>query len=114
MSDEVGISRPPQRRTKTEIAETVARFTASGLSRSEFCRRHGMCLATLNRYLKRVCAGEAGSSDGLVAVELADRSNRGHRSAGLVPTLRRGRRIEVSAGFDAPTLERLLRLLEAV
>lgn len=57
-------------RTRSEIAEIVAQFADSGLSRSEFCRRHDPCLNPLNRHLKRMRASKARPSDGLVAVQV--------------------------------------------
>ncbi|MGA9206536.1 MAG: hypothetical protein WB347_01970 [Terriglobales bacterium] len=110
---EVAVQR---RRGPAEIEQLVAEFVQSGLRRSEFCRRHGMTLGTLNRYLKRM-RGEGengGTTGGLVAVELAGtRLAVGRESGGgLAVVLGGGRRIEVGAGFDAPTLERLVGLLE--
>jgi hypothetical protein len=53
-------------------------------------------------------------SDGLVAVELvgSNLSKEPSGGCGVAVVLARGRRIEVSAGFDAPTLQRLVALLE--
>lgn len=53
-------------------------------------------------------------SEGLVAVQLAGSNfENDHRDGrGLAVVLSAGRRIEVSAGFDAPTLQRLVVLLE--
>jgi transposase-like protein len=114
MSNETGDTVQQQRRTRTEIARIVAQFANSGLNRTEFCRRHGLCLGTLNRHLKRLRGSNATPSDGLVAVELAG-GNFVHDSSDrhdLAVVLSGGRRIEVSAGFDASTLERLVALLE--
>jgi hypothetical protein len=113
MSDETGV--PAQRRrTPEEIEQIVAGFADSGLNRTEFCRRHRLSLGTLKLYLKRQAQGKTGAvDDGLVAVELGTESatNR-HSGGGLALVLLRGRRIEVETGFDAPTLERLIILLE--
>ncbi len=115
MSNETGVTVQQQRRTRSEIAQIVARFADSGLNRAEFCRRHGVCLGTLNRHLKRLRQGSGTTpSDGLVAVELAESHLVEHRNdgCGLAVVLSGGRRIEVGAGFDAPTLQRLVALLE--
>lgn len=115
MNDETEV-RAQQRRSSALIEQIVAGFADSGLTRTEFCRRHGMGLGTLNRYLKQrhegADAGEAHS--GLVAVELAGAALATDRDSGcgLAVVLFRGRRIEVGAGFDEPTLERLVNLLE--
>lgn len=60
---------------------------------------------------RQVPGGAEGASGGrLVAVELAGMPTNGK----LAVVLPRGRRVEVSAGFDAATLERLLGVLEGV
>ena len=116
MSNEAGVTEQQQRRTRSEIAKIVAQFADSGLNRTEFCRRHGMYLGTLNRHLKRLRGSNTAPSDGLVAVELAGSHFENDRNdgGGLAVLLSGGRRIEVSAGFDAPTLQRLVALLEAM
>jgi len=64
------------RRTPVEIEQVVGAFAGSGLNRSQFCRREGLTLGTLNRYLKRASAATAGRSEvGLVAVECNRESN---------------------------------------
>jgi len=94
----------------------VAAYEASGLSREEFCGKHGLSLATLARYRKRQqqAQGEAGEVSQWVAVELSGSGPAGGRGAasGLAVVLGSRRRIEIGRGFDAGTLERLLRLLE--
>ena len=105
-----------RRRARTEIEQLVAEFTSSGMNRTEFCRHHGLSLGTLNRYLKQRCKGaDTGEAhSGLVAVELAGtRLAADHDSGcGLAVVLSCGRRIEVGAGFDEPTLQRLVNLLQ--
>lgn len=114
MSDETGVT--TQRRRRVEIEQIVAEFAESGLNRTEFCRRHGMSLGTLNRYRQRQREqsdrGEA--KGGLVAVELAGTKFATDSEGGcrLAVVLSGRRKIEVGAGFDAPTLERLIVLLE--
>ena len=110
----------------------VAEYEASGLSRAEFCARHGLALGTLDRYRKRRQSprSEAAEAGRWVAVELSASSPAGvldsiptgvvdpsqsgalGRASGLSVVLRAGRRIEVERGFDAATLERLVPLLE--
>ena len=107
----------PKRRSRAEAAQLVAEYEASGLSRIEFCRKQGLGLATLNRYLqwRREARAETPGAN-LSAVELC-----GERAAvtnrlesGLAVALAGGRRIEVARGFDAPTLVQLWGLLERV
>ena len=103
----------PRRRTTTEIEQIVTAFAGSGLNRAEFCRQHAISLATLDRYLKRM-RGEHPSEGTLVTVEVAGRKLRSEHEVGrsLAVVLASGYRIEVETGFDGPTLQRLLELLE--
>jgi hypothetical protein len=101
-----------RRRTRSEIEQIAAEFAGSGLNRTEFCRRQRMSWGTLNRYLR---LREHGAADGgLVAVELAGTKGVTEHDSGcgLALVLSRGRRIEVGTGFDGPTLQRLISLLE--
>jgi len=110
---QVPVRRP--RRSSLAIQQLVEEFVQSGLRPSEFCRRHGVVLSTLNRYLrKRREAGSAGAGGTLVAVELTGVSaTQGQdTSRVLAVVVGSGRRIEVGAGFDAPTLARLVNVLE--
>lgn len=123
MNDQTGVA-GRRRRTRAEVERVVAEFAGSGLNRAEFCRRQAMSLGTLNRYLKRVHAQadsgaklrELPASNGLVAVELASPklaagSDGCYHFAVVLPN---GRKIEVRTGFDGPTLERLVQLLETM
>jgi transposase-like protein len=114
MSEEqVPVRRP--RRSSSAIQQLVEEFVESGLGASEFCRRHGVVLSSLNRYLrKRREAGSADVGGALVAVELTGVSptHGQDTSSVLAVVVSSGRRIEVGAGFDAPTLARLVTVLE--
>jgi hypothetical protein len=111
----------------------VDAFEASGLQRREFCLKHGVALGRLNLWRKRrrqergavaskrqatqkVDTRAKAASDGrILAVELAglpEGTGSNGSSGGLAVVVSRGRRIEVSRGFDAATLERLLDVLE--
>lgn len=107
-----------RRRTPAELEQIVGEFESSGLNRSQFCRGQGLTLGVLNRYLRRrhAASGSGGSGDGLVAVELAGKKlgAEGAANCGLAVVLARGRRIAVSAGFDAATLQRLVQVLETM
>jgi transposase-like protein len=109
-----------RRRSRAEVDQLVEAFEVSGLGRREFCLKHGVVVGTLDFWRKRrreeqgpVASNPARTQNGaagarLVAVELAGTTT----SGGLAVVLRRGRRVEVSEGFDAATLERLLDVLE--
>jgi hypothetical protein len=112
MTDEQSVVEK-RRRTAAEIEQIVREFEGSGLNRSQFCRRQGLTLGVLNRYLRRLQAayGSGVSGDGLVAVEWTGKKL---GSCGLAVELERGRKIAVSVGFDAATLQRLVQVLETM
>jgi len=111
---EGSVGRPRRRRSRAEAEELVVEYGTSGMSREDFCRKHGLALSTLARYQRRREQGQdenAGPSRWL-AVELSGAHPAG--ASGLAVVLASGRRIEVGRGFDARTLEQLVRLLEPV
>lgn len=126
MREKQGNGRVQQRRSRAEVEQLLDAFESSGLRRREFCQKHDVVVGTLDFWRKRrrqkrgVVAGhrlgarkvharaEMGSDGRLVAVELAGMTTIGR----LAVVLPRGRRVEVSAGFDGATLERLLAVLE--
>jgi hypothetical protein len=106
-----------KRRTRAEIRQLVEEFLRSGVSELEFCDSRGLSRSTLYRHLKqqakKAAPGPISANPQLVRVELAGgkrcvASNGG----GLVVVLANGCKIEVAAGFDGLTLERLVRVLE--
>jgi ATP-dependent helicase YprA (DUF1998 family) len=104
-----------QRRTREEIRQIVTEFASSGMQQIEFCRSRGISRSTLDRHLRKQRSQKQASSGGneLLAVQLTTaRGNLPQNSGGLVVVLPGGHRIEVSRGFDAGTLERLLSVLE--
>ena len=107
-----------RRRTAAELEQIVREFESSGLNRSQFCQQKGLTWAVLNRYLRRLQTrgGSGVSQEGLIAVELADNQLGAERSGsgGPAVVLGRGRRIAVSPGFDAVTLQRLVQVLETI
>ena len=130
--DERVVGAARRRRSRAEAVALVAEYKASGLSRVEFCARHGLALGTLDRYRKQRQSprGENAEAGRWVAVELSASSPAGMfdpvaagvvdpsqadalgRASGLSVVLGAGRRIELERGFDAATLERLVPLLE--
>ena len=115
-------SRP--RRSRAEVEELVAAFERSGLNRTEYCRQHGLSLTSLKRYSKRLGDEGCGWSDqgarkapaaSLIPVEVVDRPAPDATGfTALYVELSGGRRIGVSAGFDAVTLRRLIAALGRV
>jgi len=116
MSEEQVVAVRHRRRSSVEIRQLVEEFVQSGLRQSEFCRRHGVVLNTLKRYLKQDRKTQRASvGDGaLVAVEVAGSTPAQVREpdSSLAVVLRSGRRIEVGESFDAATLARLVSVLE--
>jgi hypothetical protein len=114
MDEQAPIVEVRRRRSRAEAEQVVGEYEASGLSRVEFCRQHGLSLATLARYRKRAEHDQAAPANRWVAVEVAGASStlESWGNSGLAVVLPGGRRIEVGRGFDAPTLVQLLGVLE--
>ncbi len=116
MSEEQVIAVRHQRRSSAEIRQLVEEFVQSGLRQSEFCRRRGVVLNTLKRYLKQDRKAQKTGTDcgALVAVEVAAAGPARVREpdSSLAVVLRSGRRIEVGEHFDSATLARLVTVLE--
>src|SRR5574337_989303 len=93
-----------RRRSRSEVEQLVTEYAASGLGRTEFCRKHGLSWSTLNRYCKRGQArAEVTGVGPWVAVEVAGTgiSSGAGRTSGLTVILSGGRRIEIARDFDA-------------
>ena len=109
-------------RSRGEAEQLVEEFAASGLRRREFCLQHGIAVGTLDYWRKRRQEREGQNldtgrkvRDRLVAVEVVRRSSADGSQAGsggLTVVVSRRWRIEVARDFDAPTLGRLLGVLE--
>ena len=112
------------RRSRAEVAQIVSSYPQSGLSRSEFCRQHGLSLSSLNRHCQDARHRDAFRSASmsrpvstvelpLARVEFVEKSaTHTEQHDPLLVELAGGRRIAVSAGFDAATLTRLIAVLE--
>ncbi len=114
MDDQGQVVEVRHRRSRAEAEQVAGEYEASGLSCVEFCRQHGLSLATLARYRKRRVQGQAAPADRWVAVEVAGASSTlaSRWNSGLAVALPSGRRIEVRCGFDSRTLVQLLGVLE--
>ena len=112
MSDQPGVS-TKQRRTSAEVKQIAAGFASSGLTKVEFCRREHISSSTLFRHLQQAQeTSTAAAKAGLIAVEVMGSRLERDGDCGLSVVLARGRRIEVGAGFDGATLQRLILVLE--
>ena len=104
-----------RRRTAAEIQQIVSEFRSGELTQIEFCRRQGLTLSTLGRYLSQVRGSSEASNRGLVAVELAVKKLGVEKAGcGLSVMVGRGRRIVVESDFDVATLQRLVQALETM
>ena len=114
MDDQTQVVEVQRRRSRAEAEQVAGEYEGSGLSRVEFCRKHGLSLATLARYRKRQTQGSPAAGNRWVEVkESAGRPALGiPASSGLAVALGSGRRIEIGRGFDARTLAQLLGVLE--
>ena len=113
MIEEQEVRRRRRRRTSAEIRQIVSEFKSGEVTQKEFCRRQGLTLSTLGRYLSQVRASSEADNRGLVAVELAVKGGAKARGGcGLSVSVGSGRRIVVEAGFDAASLQRLVQVLE--
>ena len=117
MTEREGVS-VGKRRSRREINQLVVEFESSGLRPSEFCRKHGLALSTLQRGLKRRRSEVGGPSEGNPLVEVKVAGTKGDGSGpetcALEVVLAEGRRIEVRRNFDAETLARLIRIMEEI
>jgi hypothetical protein len=106
-------SQSAQRRSRSEAHQLAAEFEAGAAPREEFCKRHGISLASLARYRKhwRQAQEPASNAERWLSVEVTGRDPAG-ASSGLAVVLAGGRRIEIGRGFDAPTLQQAVRTLE--
>lgn len=104
-----------RRRTAEEAARLVAEYETGVLSRSDFCRKHGLAASTLDAYRsgRRLALAAKPKPAQFVAVEVQATPG-GPRAAegALTVVLGQGRPIEVRRGFDAGTLTELLNVLE--
>ena len=121
-----------RRRSREEADGLVTKYEQSGQTRKAFCGEHGISPATLDNYRKRRAEGMTAPTRSMatpraeptvtfvpvevVATRAAAPAVSFPEAAGCGATLfielPRGRRIGVTAGFDAATLARLLGVLE--
>ena len=99
-------------RSRSEAEQLVRSFESSGLTRQQFCARNQVATNTFNRYMQRYAGrGEKNRAEQrLVPVEILDTVAIG---AEIVVVLGRGRRVEVTRGFDVKTLQQVVSALEA-
>ena len=62
------------RRSRQEVKQLIAEYESSGLSRSEFCRKRGLGLSTLDRYRTQQRRQAPAGRNAFVAVEASGRA----------------------------------------
>lgn len=92
-------------RNKEEIRKIVEGFAKSGLTRGDYCAKHGIGVATLD-YWRRAYQQRKSK---LVRVNVEPAQS----GVGFALVLANGRRIESSWGFVEADLEKLIRAAEA-
>jgi len=98
-----------QKRNAEERERLVEGYQASGLTRTEYCRREGVPVTTLDYYRLRQRRKEKGR---LVKVVVKAEPAESQSSFTLV--LANGRRIESGWRYGGAELARLIRICEAV
>ena len=91
-------------RSANNVRGILREFANSGLTRREFCRRHGIAVTTLDYW-----PGRGSRQPRLVEVEVAPRESAGQFTLALA----NGRRIECSWGFADAQLAGLIRIAES-
>jgi transposase-like protein len=91
-------------RSKEEIRAIAEGFAKSGMTRREYCGKHGVTMATLD-YWRRA---QRKQKPTLVPVAIEEARPR----TGFALVLANGRRIESSWNFVAADLEKLIRVVE--
>jgi hypothetical protein len=95
------------------VALLAAQFEHSGMSRREFCKRHGLALTTLDYYRYRERRKKAGSPVSVRLLPVNVRSGDGPVNRDSVAVvLANGRRIEFRQEFTEAELAQLLRTVE--
>lgn len=94
-----------QRRSTNEIEQVLEQYRTSGLTQIEYCRRAGMALSTLSRYLRR----RGVDQQQWMRVQVESDTESG---AGFALVLGNGRRIESGWRFGDAELGRLIRIAE--
>lgn len=91
-------------RSKEEILKIAEGFAKSGMTRREYCAKHGVTMTRLD-YWRRAHRKQKPT---LVPVAIEET----RPLAGFEPVLANGRRIESSWNFVAADLEKLIRIVE--
>ena len=97
-------------RKERQWRQRISQWQASGISVREFCARNGLATASFYHW-RRVLERRATERPAFVPVQVVADTPPSQASA-LELVLADGRAVRIAAGFDAPTLRRLLAVLE--
>ena len=105
-----------RRRSASEIRKLVDRFRASGLSRANFVHHEGICLSTLQRYLRSQSAEPAGLRHpvppSFLEVESGEPPSVSSAQRGMYRlSFNGGVALEISPGFSRDEVAVLLALI---
>jgi hypothetical protein len=98
-------------RSAEETARLVGEYERSGLTRREYCLRHGIRLTTFDYYRRRARA-QPRKAARLVPVRIMRPEATVTAAGGFTLVLVNGRRIEGNWGFAEEALTRLVRVAE--
>jgi transposase len=93
----------------------VRRYQSSGLSVQAFCQEHGLSQPSFYWWRRTLRERDAAAVPFLpvqIVPDACRETAADPGAAGLELVWRTGRRLRVGVGFDGPTLQRLLALLE--
>ncbi len=90
--------------------EVLDRQRASGLGVAAFCRRQGVCAASLYAWRRRL----SGDGPGFVEAKVVQPARAPQRAGVVEVRLRGGRRVRVAGGFDPGLLRELVATLEGM
>lgn len=102
------------RRNAAQIQELLNRFRQSQLSRTEFVRGEGICLATLGRYIRGEADRGMEASGRFIEVEHSGAMQVEGRRDSYRVCFKEGASVEIPAGFSPGELASLLKVITAI
>jgi len=104
--------RPRDKQREEQWRRWVGKWRSSGLSVHEFCQHHGLSARRFFSWRRRL-AERDGQRPAFVPVHvIPDPKAAADGSSSGLELVVGGRRLRIGPGFDAPTLQRLLVVLE--
>ena len=112
------MSRHKIKRPKEEVSRLLAEWSTSGLSARAFGEREAIPVSTLYQWARRTrnkdtTTRRSRPGGQFIAIDVGGEASGAAEGGGFRVVLPAGREVEVSRGFDADELARLVRVLEA-